>query len=360
MLTDGKNGLVNLQFEDLCNSDCSVRARLLRSLEQAYGPEGLGILTVAGVPSFLELRREVLPLTAEFVALPENVRESYADPASSYSFGWSHGKEALEDGVFDTLKGSFYANPMQDNIHMEDRLQQQYPSYCRPNIWPEKHLPQLQPRFQALGQLMAAVGEHLAALCDDYMRQKGVQPCSGSLQQIMEKGRPCYKARLLHYFADPECASKGSETQAPWCGWHTDHSSLTGLASAMYIKDRQEVPNPDSTSGLYIRRQDGTTVQVKVPADHIAFQMGEAMQIHSGGLLRATMHCVKGAAGPAAAEVTRHSFALFMQPRWDQPMDLPPGTASSQMGVGQWQPGLDFGQFSELTVQHYYRNGKQA
>ena len=34
MLTDGKNGLVNLQFEDLCNSDCSVRARLLRSLEQ--------------------------------------------------------------------------------------------------------------------------------------------------------------------------------------------------------------------------------------------------------------------------------------------------------------------------------------
>ena len=25
-------------------------------------------------------------------ALPENVRESYADPASSYSFGWSHGK----------------------------------------------------------------------------------------------------------------------------------------------------------------------------------------------------------------------------------------------------------------------------
>ena len=56
MLTDGKNGLVNLQFEDLCNSDCSVRARLLRSLEQVrittpllwnvscfHGPLALGI-----------------------------------------------------------------------------------------------------------------------------------------------------------------------------------------------------------------------------------------------------------------------------------------------------------------------------
>ena len=40
---------------------------MLDILVQAYGPEGLGILTVAGVPSFLELRREVLPLTAEFV-----------------------------------------------------------------------------------------------------------------------------------------------------------------------------------------------------------------------------------------------------------------------------------------------------
>ena len=33
MLPDGKNGLINLQFEDLCNSDCSVRARLVQSLE---------------------------------------------------------------------------------------------------------------------------------------------------------------------------------------------------------------------------------------------------------------------------------------------------------------------------------------
>ena len=42
----------------------------------------------------------------------------------------------------------------------------------RPNIWPEKHLPQLRLVFQALGQLMALVGERVAALCDLYMLQK--------------------------------------------------------------------------------------------------------------------------------------------------------------------------------------------
>jgi hypothetical protein len=43
---------------------------------------------------------------------------------------------------------------------------------CRPNIWPEKHLPQLKPVFQALGQLIALVGEQVAGLCDQYMRQQ--------------------------------------------------------------------------------------------------------------------------------------------------------------------------------------------
>ena len=46
------------------------------------------------------------------------------------------------------------------------------PIACRPNIWPEKHLPQLRPVFQALGQRVAVVGELIAALCDEYMQQK--------------------------------------------------------------------------------------------------------------------------------------------------------------------------------------------
>ncbi len=41
---------------------------------------------------------------------------------------------------------------------------------CRPNIWPNKHLPQLKLLLQALGQLMALVGEQVAGLCDEYMR----------------------------------------------------------------------------------------------------------------------------------------------------------------------------------------------
>ena len=62
-------------------------------------------------------------------------------------------------------------------------------------------------------------------------------------------------------------------------------------------------------------------------------QVGEALQVHSGGLLRATPHYVRVAAGPAAAGVTRNTFAVFMQPDVDEPMEPPPGEGGGSCPV---------------------------
>lgn len=35
-------------------------------------------------------------------------------------------------------------------------------------------------------------------------------------------------------------------------------------------------------------------------------------------------------------------------------MELPREADAAQVGVGQWRPGLNFGQFSELTLKRYY------
>jgi hypothetical protein len=35
------------------------------------------------------------------------------NPSAKYNVGWSCGKETLADGRYDTLKGSYYANPSQ-------------------------------------------------------------------------------------------------------------------------------------------------------------------------------------------------------------------------------------------------------
>lgn len=78
---------------------------------QGFGPDGLGIVTVSGVPGFEPARARLLPLAAALAALPEAARAALEDPASNYNVGWSHGKEALDGGRLDLLKGSFYANP---------------------------------------------------------------------------------------------------------------------------------------------------------------------------------------------------------------------------------------------------------
>ncbi len=36
-------------------------------------------------------------------------------------------------------------------------------------------------------------------------------------------------------------------------------------------------------------------------------------------------------------------------------MELPQGAQAAELGVGQFRPGLNFGQFSELTLKHYYQ-----
>ena len=43
---------------------------------------------------------------------------------------------------------------------------------------------------------------------------QGMQPCSGTLQEIVAQGRPCYKARLLHYFTNPKLQQAGARRAA--------------------------------------------------------------------------------------------------------------------------------------------------
>lgn len=128
-----------------------------------------------------------------------------------------------------------------------------------------------------------------------------------SIAQIITASK-ANKARLLHYY--PSAASSHADSL---CGTHLDHSLLTGLCSAMYLNAAGEpVPPPSPDAGLYIfPRGGGDAVQVKIPADCLAFQMGEALELLTGGKLAATPHFVSGGSG--ADDVSRETFAFFLQ-----------------------------------------------
>jgi hypothetical protein len=99
------------------------------------------------------------------------------------------------------------------------------------------------------------------------------------------------KARLLHYFPPAQLpvgvasslARLDEDDDEPidsWCGFHKDHSILTGLCSAMYLEhdssggNPKVVPSPSPSSGLYVRTRGDDLRKVTIPADAIAFQTG--------------------------------------------------------------------------------------
>ncbi|KAF7836069.1 hypothetical protein G2W53_010928 [Senna tora] len=312
---------------------------LSMKIEEGFGPNGLGILSVTDVPGYSSLRTNLLHLAPRLANLPKEVKEELEDPHSRYNFGWSHGKEKLESGKPDLLKGSFYANPILDRPTTEASLIQRYPSYCGSNIWPSSALPELEVAFKALGKLMFDVGLMLAYHCDQYGKtricefsasgtmnclsfSKGIKmPKDEGLESILRRAR-CHKGRLLYYFPAKQGTPDGNSLSS-WCGWHTDHGSLTGLTCGIFTRDGVEVPCPDSAAGLYVQTRSDQVVKVVFGKDDIAYQIGETTEILSEGYLCATPHCVQAPKGEEAFGIERSTFALFMQPDWDEKLNFP-------------------------------------
>lgn len=351
--------VVQLDYQDLVDGkDLSAQ------IAEAFGFEGIGVLTVKNVPGFVEARERLLPLGRKFSDLPDEIKEKYVHPDSFYSFGWSHGKEKLQ-GVADVSKGSYYANPQYDRPVEDEEIIKKYPAFIHPNIWPTSDLPELENAFKELGQLIVRVGTLVARQCDAYVRKQCPSYPEHKLEQIIDKSL-CCKARLLHYF--PISSELPSvDDFSSWCGWHNDHGSLTGLTSAMFINENNQIiANSDPHAGLFARNRKSELVKIQIPIDHIGFQIGETAQVHSGGILQATPHAVRGS---NVFGVSRETFAVFMEPMWDEPMNCPPGmdpsSAQSQSAAknlppgvpplaSRWNPSQTFGEFTGVTLQSYY------
>lgn len=366
--------VVQLDYNDLV-----AGKDLTAEIERAYGMDGVGVLTVKNVPGFIEARQAALPLARKFALLPEEVKEKCVHAESYYSFGWSHGKENLE-GKPDLSKGSYYANPQYDRPEEDPAIIAKYPSFVHPNIWPTEDLPELEPAFKDLGQIIVAVGQLVARQCDSYVHSRCPTYPQHALEKVIAESK-CAKARLLHYFANPtkQVQDLNEETDfSSWCGWHNDHGSLTGLTSAMFLdKDGVEVSsNLDPKAGLYCRNRRSELLKIIIPTDHIGYQIGETAQVQSGGYLQATPHAVRGSYVP---DVSRETYAVFMEPMYDALMIAPSGvdpnqtqtqSAAANLPPGvpplakRWRPvaahelpskqAQTFGEFTDATHQSYY------
>ncbi len=368
--------VVTLAYEDLLGAPSAATQS---AISRGFGPSGLGLVLVTGVPGYPALRAAALPHAHAFATQPAPVLSRYEHAPSSYSFGWSRGRESF-GGVLDVAKGSFYFNPLHDApcAGSPAAADPALAPFYHPNVWPAPGdaAPGFEAALKALGAAMVAVGGVLSAHVDAFvaarLRELGrpPPPAARTLQAVVTGSRTP-KARLLYYFpagadASAEGGGGGGPPEGAWCGAHNDHGSLTALTSALFFDDASGavVPCPDPAAGLYIFSRAGVPVKVAIPPDALAFQIGETAQVASGGALRATPHFVRA---PAAAGVSRGTLAVFMEPEHGDSVDVPEGAdvgavlegdASLPRGVpplGQrWAPGDTFAAFTKKTLAAYY------
>ena len=235
--------VVTIHYDDLvsaCNIISSNTPNVLTAeqgtnfnidklIEQAFGssPTSLGILAITGIPTLPSLRLQLLPLAKKLADLPPSQLDEMTIPEAEYQVGWSHGREKVEGDKLDLSKGSFYANPLTENLvesllqrrryfrnlekesgssrvcedvideksesgvrdrninmeelHWDESIQSIQtdeelhtlarcnPAFFAPNVWPNNSIPELETTFKEVGRLVHEVGTMVAKCCDSYV-----------------------------------------------------------------------------------------------------------------------------------------------------------------------------------------------
>ncbi|KAK5170327.1 uncharacterized protein LTR77_004914 [Saxophila tyrrhenica] len=359
MASQAPPNAVTVSLKDLQSNNVT-----LATLESAFGPDSLGIIIVTDLPPrFPALRRRVLSSSSYLANLPQHELSKLENPAANYAVGWSCGKETLADGRYDTLKGSYYAQPIHSpDGALEAKAKQLYPEvpeFTSENVWPEEGvLPGFEGAFEELCRLVVDVAAVVAGCCDRYGVEKLGGYREGTLEGIV-RGSVCTKARLLHYFPPP-ATTAGSEAgdgdarpdsamgvDDDWCASHKDLGALTGLTSQMFVDESLHPPHPtssntfpdleemdshpDPAAGLWIEDRSGRRTQVQIPRDALAFQTGEALEVITRGAFKAVPHFVRG--GKGGGKVARNTLAVFTQPNLWEVVEEGTGRTFAEMGV---------------------------
>jgi len=344
------HNFVVLDYADLTSDPETMSKKLQPLFAKAFGgfdytshPPPLGIVAIRNVPNFVETKTYFLPMGYKLATLSQSYLDSeMTDSKSMYNAGWSHGKEKLGTKP-DYAKGSFYFNPITDapGTQLE---REKYPASYPCNIWPTEKLPQLKEAGKQMGRLMKDVVTLLAKHIDVFVQKQCPGYPVGLMGSEMENTEKV-KGRLLYYFPLDYSTEHGEEEQTngkgiktsdnfndSWIGWHNDSGFFTALAGDMFLDHETGIPLPkndiDPNAGLYIMDRGGGKIKVDIPDDCMAVQMGECLQIITGGKVIATPHCVRSA-NPSSMgkerKVARISFPCFIDTIPSFPLKVPSG-----------------------------------
>lgn len=251
-----------------------------RSLFTALSEVGFGVITGHGIEPQLvaEMRAAVRTV---FDTPRETLRRDLVRKGNYRGF--------VPLGYFTPNSGKGMGDQYEAwKLHHETNSDDPIVAQCNlygPNVWPRIDVDVREPILRYWSAL--------ESLCADMLR--GLIDCLGAdVDFVMScMTQPLTNMTLLNY--PPTEPAKDTWGIHP----HKDFNVLTVLAH-------------DPVGGLEVMLRDGTWITAECPPDAMVVNVGDMLELWSGGRLVSTPHRVFNKSGGA-----RQSFPFFYKPRWD-------------------------------------------
>ncbi len=284
-----------VDLADLVDADRGTRERAAKTIVEGFGRYGLIYVANHGVD--FELRDRLFD---RFVALTErsaDAKEALNRGDLWFQRGWTppNTERAVVAGGQPDFKECFFAAP----IPTDPACAIEHPQVYAENVWPDD-LEGFEEDYVRLGRQLHEAGLSLLS---------GVALAlslpSRTFERKLDGGAHVF--RLLRYLPVNEAQLAEGVV---WGEEHTDFNVLTLLPGGRFHDpDGAPCERPDAGSGLYLRTRGGQKVRGVAPPGCIVAQVGQQLEILTGGELLATPHVITA---PRTPGYTRVSGAHFL------------------------------------------------
>ena len=296
--------LPTLDLADVSSTDPARQERASRAILEGFGRYGLLYVKGHEVPPVAPLYDQF----AAFCARGTDAKQPFNRADIWYQRGWTppNTERAVIAGGQPDFKECWFAAP----IELDPECVDEFPEVCSANVWPED-APEFREWTLRVGRELHLAG---MALLRQAARALGLE--SDAFATLCE-GAP-HVFRLLKYLPLEREQIEGGVL---WGEEHTDFNLLTLLPGGQFFDpDGRRGPAPDSQSGLYLRTRPsaefpkGQRIRPNPPAGCLVAQVGQELEILTGGKLTATPHEVTAPKTPGWSRFSAAHF-IHLHPR---------------------------------------------
>ena len=290
-----------VDLRDLASPRSEARKRAADAVREGFGHYGLVYLRHHGVD--MDLLESYYDAFLAFTERPEEEKAQLGGEELWYQRGWTppNTEQAVVAGGQPDFKECYFISPQE----ADESLKQRFPEIYADNIWPED-AETFKRTYLEISRQLQEVGARLLRGCGE-----ALELAPHTFEEIVAGGP--HVTRALKYVPLSE---EQVGTDILWGEEHTDFNALTILPGGRFINPEGEYDaKPDEDAGLYLRTRpteehpQGRKVQGSTPEGCIVAQVGQQLEVMTGGTFLATPHVIEA---PDAVGWSRVSMAHFV------------------------------------------------